>query len=494
MPKSDGSIPKFKINVQKLTRGFYFASAAAVVISALIIYAVMSMWAKVAVVKDGSIPQLVETQYTVISIDGTAMMLEKYFDAQTQGAKVVLLDALSETNDIFKKDVDKLMVLMDDEEDREIKEKIMAATKDYLSMFASGHPNPSEAFPKLQRLKISLAELREFVLTKIDRDLKAAEAAKNRALIIIIALSVISVIGMFFTTAVLAGFISRPITDVAGKLVKNSRTIGYVSMELMDGVKAQTSRVAAADKSLDEMINGIIRGDMAKSVEKQAEISAAFSEFLRQFVERTSAEIAMGMMSVAEQSMAVRKNVAAFLKEMTDIERNIKLQSGAVEAIIGELKKMRASNEIISGMDVMEKEAVKLLALVGTSVESVNKQIKLGISVDEALGDSAAIIDSVSEHTKEASDAARKINDMMDDLRETVTNIRGGTGLLEKRSSEVAALFASITEQVNSNMDGARKLEDVAVAIKEVTGRLSVIVRGEDVMADAGDKQNEVTR
>lgn len=432
-------------------------------------------------------------------------------------------------------------------------------------------------------------------------------------------------IGWFFVT----NPIVRSFNSITEDLSHKSEDIEGVTREIHDGVETQTSIVQTATKDLEYMILNIIQGSITMSVEKQTEIARAFGEFLKHFVERTSAEIAMGMMSVSQQSSEARQGVEKFVSELTSVEGNIKSQEAAIEEMVEALKSIVSANEEIkikahsstaaadkatsrafagqekigliseqlqeigkasegirdvtnslatitesikilalnmslkvedikddtgksygfeamsakvqqlaeevegllarsremiiptiegiakvsgdanqanemiaevtsaikaaddesraitekiekqaSGIDRVELEAENLRILAHKTTETVEAQASLAKDVDIMLKDASELIDSVNKQTSDSVEGARKVNDMMDQLSETVISIEGGTGDLTEKSTEISDMFNSIMDLANKNKGGAERLGIVNSSVRDVSRRLSDIVKG----------------
>jgi len=443
-------------------------------------------------------------------------------------------------------------------------------------------------------------------------------------LLLIITLSFFG-IGWFFVT----NPIVRSFSAVSDDLSARSSDIESVTGEINEGVTSQTDIVHSATKDLENMIINIIQGSITLSVEKQAEISKAFSDFLKHFVERTSAEIAMGMMSVSQQSSEARKGIEDFISEIESVEKNIKSQEKAIEEMVvalksivganeeikikarvsmeaadkatsrafegqeriehisGELREIRNSSEGIrdvtnslatitesikilalnmslkvedikddtgksygfeamsakvqqlaeevegllssskeliiptiegieklsndavqtkemitevskavkaaddesrlisdrigkqaSDIDRVEIEAENLKSLAHNTTLAVEAQSALAKDLDMMLKEMAELIDTVSTQTNESVDGARKVNEMMDQLRGTVVNIENGTGDLAEKSTEISDMFNSIMDLANRNRGEAEKLDIVTTSVRDVSKRLSDVVNG----------------
>ncbi|MDT8318356.1 MAG: hypothetical protein RQ824_10280, partial [bacterium] len=458
---------------------------------------------------------------------------------------------------------------------------------------------------------------------------KSSTAKVGELKILQIALLAVTII--FFVTGWV--FVTNPIvrsfTDITKDLSLKSEDIEEVTKEIHDGVETQTGIVQTATKDLEYMILNIIQGSITMSVEKQTEIARAFGEFLRHFVERTSAEIAMGMMSVSQQSLEARQGVEKFVSELASVEGNIKNQETAIEEMVEALKSIVSANEEIKlkarsstaaadkatsraysgqerigmiseqlqkigkasegirdvtdslatitesikilalnmslkvedikddtgksygfeamsakvqqlaeevegllarskemiiptiegiarvgadanqanemiadvtsaikaaddesraisekienqaiGINRVELEAENLRVLARKTTETVEAQTRLAKDVDIMLKDASELIDSVNKQTSDSVEGARKVTAMMDQLNETVVSIEGGTGDLTEKSTEISDMFNLIMDLANKNRGGAERLGIVNSSVRDVSRRLSDIVKG----------------
>ena len=158
---------------------------------------------------------------------------------------------------------------------------------------------------------------------------------------------------------------------------------------------------------------------------------------------------------------------------IAEVVKSIKVADEQGKAIAGQIDKQA------SDIDKVEVEAENLRALAHNTTMAVEAQGALTRDIDSLLKDSVVLIESVNGQTQEASDGARKVNQMMEQLKKTVASIEEGTGRLTEKSSHISDMFDSIRELAVKNMKGAEKLEGVTVSVREVSTRLSEVVKGE---------------
>ncbi|MFZ3073421.1 MAG: hypothetical protein WA162_09275 [Thermodesulfobacteriota bacterium] len=620
----------FKLNLQRLTRGFYVFTIGAVAVGAITYYSVNTIWKSVVETKYVALPKLIAGSDLQIEMTQIGSEIEKFGGMESVEMKAAQIEVLLSQNSYFKESMKAFFSSMQAEEMANVRKDAEAAADEYFTAFAAPPVTYEKVAPRYGKVRDYVEVMKTGVLLELEASFNTAENATNNAFWTIVFLTGGAIFGMVGIAVVLSRIVSVPITGLAASLVKNSRDIEAVTAELSGGAKKQTEIVLSATKDLEDMIINIIQGSISLSVEKQSEIAKAFAHFLRQFVERTSAEIAMGMMSVSQQSQEARKSIESFVKEFGVVEETIRRQERAVEGMVATLKQIVAANEgikkkaagstaaadkasekvaegekrikVISqeledirtssegvreiteslakitenikilalnmslkvedvrddtgksyGFETMsarvqelaeevegllvrskeliiptiegigkvsreanqtrelmtevagaimiadeasksiageidrqasqigniEIEAEKLRSLAHDTTQSISSQTALAQNVDTILKDSETLIETVNSQTKEASDNARKINEMMEELKKTVASIEDGTGKLTEKSAMIAELFDGISAQAVKNLGGAERLEIATGAVRDVTRRLTIVVSGE---------------
>lgn len=359
-----------------------------------------------------------------------------------------------------------------------------------------------ENMEKLVKIAGSSGEYRDYLLAnnvpllkemnKAVGQYETASTAKVKYLKIIqMVLLVITVI--FFGTGwfLVTNPIIRSFTAVTTELAEKTRDITGVTIELTEGAKAQTGIVQSATKELEEMVISIIQGSITLSVEKQVEISKAFSEFLTHFVERTSSEIAMGMMSITQQSQEARKSMEDFVAELGSVEENVRSQEEAVEGMVEALKSIVDANEEIKTAAQGSTEAADVAtskAFLGQErIEVMSNELQEIGSSSKGVRD---VIDSLATITESikilALNMSLKVEDIKDDTGKSY-GFEAMSAKVQQLAEEVEALLGNSKEMIIPTIEGLAKVSTEANQTKEVIAEVTSAIKTAD------DKSKEIT-
>lgn len=621
--------PKYRLNLEMMVKNFYFFTVFALIIGGITYFSVKGIGTEVSSLKNDYFPLLVAAQEMQLSLEEVAGGIDGYLDAKTPEEKAAHLDAIDKGKVAFNKGLGDAIKDARGEEALIIDE-LDTKAKSFFKLFEHTEINRDEVAKNLSNVRSALNGFRMRSLLTIESKFNASEAASFRAILIINSLTFLAVIGMIGLGLILSRKIGRPVSTETEKLISSSKDIEKAFGDISEGTRKQTDVVHAATGELEDMIINLIQGSISLSVDKQAEIARAFADFLKNFVERTTVEIAMGMMSISQQSKDARKGTEDFIREVSNVEANIRSQetaiSGMVEAlkaivsanmeikgnakssteaadkateqaysgqqriemISDQLQAIRSSSEGVkditdslakitegikilalnmslkvedikddtgktygfeamsakvqklaeevdsllersrsmiiptiqgiervsldaaqtreliaevvrsikiadvqskaiavqidkqaSDIDKVENEAENLRTLAHKTTSAVEAQGVLAREVDELLKDSDMLIDSVNDQTNQAADGAKKVNQLMGQLRQSVSNIEDGTGRLIEKSSQISDMFESIRGLAAKNLSGAERLEGVTASVIEVSNRLSEVVKGE---------------
>lgn len=620
--------PKYRLNLEMMVKNFYFFTVFALIIGGITYFAVKGIGEEVSSLKDDYFPLLVASQEMQLSLEEVAGGVDGLLDAKTPEEKAAHLEALDKAKVAFNKGLGEAMKYARGEEAL-ITDELDSKSKAFFKLFEHTEINRDEVAKNISQVRAALNGFRMRSLLTIESKFNASEAASFRAILIINSLTFMAVIGMITLGLVLSRKVGKPVFIETERLINSSKDIERAFGDISEGTRKQTDVVKAATSELEDMIINIIQGNISLSVDKQAEIARAFADFLKNFVERTTVEIAMGMMSISQQSKDARKGTENFIREVSVVEVNIRAQemaiNGMVEALkaivsanteikskarssteaadkateqahsgqqrIGmisdQLQEIRSSSEGVkeitdslakitesikilalnmslkvedikddtgktygfeamsakvqklaeevdgllersknmiiptiqgiekvsldaaqtreliaevvrsikiadiqskaiaveidkqaADIDKVENEAENLRTLAHKTTSAVEAQGGLAKDVDELLKDSEMLIDSVNSQTMEAADGAKKVNQLMGQLRQSVSSIEDGTGRLIEKSSQISDMFESIRGLAARNMSGAERLEGVTASVIEVSNRLSQVVKG----------------
>lgn len=620
---------RYRLNLEMMIRNFYFFTIFAVIIGGITYFSIREIGREVSAVKEGSLPLLVLSQEMQLNLEEIAIESEGLLRAATEEEKAAHIEKIEKGKTAFKSSLGRGMRIVSGEEEERLKE-LESRSKAFFRLFDSPEISQEELNKKLLQVRASLNNFRGLSSRTIEEKFTASQAATGRAITIVIVLTLCAIAGMIGLGLILSRAVGVPVSRETERLISDSRATEQIFAEISEGTKKQTDVVQTATGELEDMIINIIQGKISISVDKQSEIAKLFADFLKNFVERTTVEIAMGMMSISQQSKDARTGVEDFVREISTVEANIRAQEGAISGMVDALKSIVEANNEIKGkarsstdaadkatvqahsgqekieaiseqlqeirkasvgvkeitdslakitegikilalnmslkvedikddtgktygfeamsakvqklaedvegllensksmliptilgiekvsidagqakeliaevvrsikmaddqskaiavqideqganVDRVEIEAENLRALAHKTTLAVEAQGALSRDVDTLLNDSETLIDSVNAQTQEASEGARKVNQMMGQLKQTLASIEDGTGELTEKSSQISDMFDSIKTLAVKNMNGAEKLEGVTASIREVSHRLSEVVKGE---------------
>lgn len=622
---------RYRLNLEMMIRNFYFFTIFAVIIGGITYFSIREIGKEVSVLKEGSLPLLVLSQEMQLNLEEIAIESEGLLKAATEEEKAAHIEKIEKGKTAFKSSLGRGMRIVSGEEEERLKE-LESRSKAFFRLFDSTEISQDDLNKKLLQVRASLNNFRGLSSQTIEDKFTASQAATGRAITIVIVLTLCAIAGMIGLGLILSRAVGVPVSRETERLISDSKATEQIFAEISEGTKKQTDVVQTATGELEDMIINIIQGKISISVDKQSEIARVFADFLKNFVERTTVEIAMGMMSISQQSKDARTGVEDFVREISTVEANIRAQEGAISGMVDALKSIVEANNEIKGkarssIDAADKatvqahsgqekietiseqlqeirkasvgvkeitdslakitEGIKILALnmslkvedikddtgktygfeamsakvqklaedvegllessksmliptilgiekvsidagqareliaeVVRSIKMADDQSKaisvqidkqaanvdrveieaenlrslahkttlaveaqgaLSRDVDSLLKDSETLIDSVNAQTQEASEGARRVNQMMGQLKQTLASIEDGTGELTEKSSQISDMFDSIKGLAVKNMNGAEKLAGVTASIREVSRRLSEVVKGEAV-------------
>ena len=620
-----------KLNLGKMVIYYYVLSGFAIVFGIVTLFSVQVLWNEVEKVQDINAPNLIHVQDMQSDLLQLRFEADRLIKAVTEAQRSSQQEEIERINEGLQGKLQELALRL-----KEIKREgdiaeVATAGVALFDVFLAEEVIASDIIISISDFTDALEELKITFSEEIEDGFKASKTAHNWSLIVIVLLTVGAGVSMVFSAMMLSKVIGRPVSDVTDDLVKNSSDIERVYGEISEGAMRQTDVVSEAIADLEDMIINTIQGNITISVEKQGVVAKEFAEFLHKFVERTAAEIAMGMLSISQQSTEARETVNKLLSEVSIVEENINTQSSTIEGMVTSLKSMVTANreiknkayastkaadnatekmaagqervstitkelqevraasegireiteslakitesikilalnmslkvedikddtgksygfeamssrvqelaEEVEGLlensndmliptiegiekvasdaeatrlliddvaesikladneskaiavqidnqtyqiDRLEDESENLRKIAEDTTKAVGKQTELANELNSLLTDAEILIDTVNTQTTDASDGARKVNEMMGQLRESLHNIETGTGVLTERSVVISEMFDNIKLQAEKNLGGAKRLEEVTSAVRSVTDQLSIVVRGEE--------------
>jgi methyl-accepting chemotaxis protein len=619
---------KARFNLEMMVRNFYFFTIFAVLIGGATYFSVNTMWKSVSGIKEVYLPLIKAQQDMAIQLDKLELKLERLTYVDTEAEKKELLGGLNRDMTSFIKALENAAGVPLDSNVRPFMAEVGRNAQSLPHSFESADIGKA-VLKSAASTKKAVNEMGRFLISEAGKNFSHSEVAYGNATMIIIFLTSMAIVGMVVLGLVLSKAVGRPVSHVTDMLMSDANNIEVVSTGINEGIKKQTGVVQVAVSDLGIMIKEIIEKRIVPSVGKQADITASFSDFLRHFVERTSAEIAMGTMSISQQAVDARKSIGELVDEVALVEENIRNHENAVGGMVEALKSIVEANmtikvkaassteaadlaaaKAVSGQEMIEHistqlleiknssegvrdiieslatitESIKILALnmslkvedvkddtgktygfeamsakvqglaeeieellsrsrsmmiptiegiarvsdksaqtkdvIGEATlaikgadkeskaiaemigkqasdidrveveaehlrtlaqktaEAIAAQGALAKDVDEMLKDSEMLIDTVSGQTEESVEGARKINKMMEDMEQTVSSIKEGTTLLTNKSAGIADTFSVIRDLAEKNKQGAEQLDAAKQSVRELSGRLSMVVKG----------------
>lgn len=438
------------LNLEAMVRNFYFFTIFAVIIGGVTYFAVRSVGNEVSTVKERHIPLLLSFQEMQSTMGELSLDTDDFLNAATTEARTVSLEKIKQGRAAFNESLSKAMESASGKEDALLLE-IGSKSRAFFSILEGSEINRDDIGNKLSEVIVSLDNFSILSSQSIGDKFKAADAATTRAVFVVIGLTLMAIAGMVISGLILQKVVGTPVSSETEKLMSNSRDIEKIFDEINEGAKKQTDVVKVATDELEDMIINIIQGSISLSVDKQAEISRSFADFLRHFVERTSVEIAMGMMSVSQQSKDARKGIEDFVREVATVEINIKAQEGVIGGMVDALKSIVEANKEIKGKAKSSTDAADKAA-----TQAYSGQEKVGM-ISEQLQE----IKTSSEGVKEITDSLAKITESIKILAlnmslkvEDIKDDTGKTYGFEAMSAKVQKL----AEEVEGLLDRSRDM------------------------------------
>lgn len=618
-----------KLNLGKMVNYYYALTLGAFLFGVITLFSINTLWSEVKLVQSVNAPNLILAQEMQSDLLIVRFEADRLIKSITEAQRASQLEEIARLNEALTGKLQSLAGALESNSDIEYIGEVGVA---FFDAFLADEIIASDIIIAISDFTDALEDLKETFSAEIEKGFQNSQDAHFWSITVVIVLTVGAVISMVLSAMMLSGVIGRPVSEMTDSLVQNTTDIESVFSEISDGATKQINVVGEAISDLEDMIINTIQGNIAVSVEKQGEVAKGFAEFLHKFVERTAAEIAMGMLSISQQSKEAKIAVEKSVSELNIVENNITTQSTTIDGMVESLKNMVTANREIKNKayastkaadDATEKmaagqervttitkqlqevrtasegvkditdslakitESIKILALnmslkvedirddtgksygfetmssrvqelaeeveglldnsnamliptiegiekvtidaeatrelideVATSIKladseskaiavqidnqtfqvdrlekeaenlkniaaettkSVQVQTELSGELKGLLEDSDILIETVNMQTKDASDGARKVNEMMGELKESLASIESGTGVLTEKSVIMSEMFDNIKEQADKNLGGAKRLENVSAAVKEVSEKLSVVVKGESL-------------
>jgi len=464
----------FKLSVEKLTRNFYLFTFACFVIGIITYSVVNGIWKEVSSAKEKTIPQLLKTEEALRELERIRYELKPPL---TEDA----LKRVAQKNRLLKNRIDGIAAFLAEKDGSMVADSIRRLSARYFSTFKGDNFSEKEALSTLSLLAAELDSAKRLLAERVDREFASAEGMADWAVLVVLGLTAAAIVGMVLTGRVLTGVIGKPITEVTESLTESSKDIEGVSEEIVKGAKTQAELIGAATKDLKEMMTNIVKGNISKSVEKQVEIAKAFADFLKQFVERTSAEIAMGMMGVLQHSKDARGGVDEFLRELKTVEKNIKREEAAINDIVAALKGIVATNNRIKKMAASSTEAVgRATEAVVNGEESMTRISSKLEAIRRASENVRKITESLAKITEDIKILALNMSLKVEDIRDDTGKSYGFEAMsarVQELAQEVEGLLTRSNEMIIPTIEAIEDVSDEATQTRTLVNRVAETIK-----------------
>ncbi|MBE9503053.1 MAG: hypothetical protein IME96_02625 [Proteobacteria bacterium] len=475
--------PKFRLHLEMMVRNFYLLTLFVAIIGSVTYFSVSRIWDTMVDVQQTQIPTLLFEQDMEHSLDNIKSHVEKLGDANPMQAAMHYA-AIEKIVIVLDKSVKNAINISSEGEVPPILVKLESDGAKLMRALATKDFDREDVTKILGSVRISLKSLQTFALRQIDTDFGASRAASTRARLIVIALSLFAIIVMILLGIILSKTVGKPVSSVTEKLTVNTMDIESVSDEINKDTKKQAQVAQVATKELESMIIDTIQGNISMSVEKQTEIARGFAEFLRNFVERTSTEIAMGMMSISQESGDARNKVDDLVKELATVGKNVKGQETAIGEMVKALLSIVEANREIKGKAQSSMESAgRATSKAYSGQESIASilerllEIRSGSEGVKEIADSLANITEIIKIL--ALNMSLKVEDIKDDTGKTY-GFEAMAGKVQQLAEEVESLLGKSTAMLIPTIEGIERVTDEASQTKDLIAEVTMAIKKAD--------------
>ena len=463
-----------RLSVEKLTRNFYLLTVACFVVGIITYTVVSGIWEEVSTTKEKTIPQLLKTEQTITEIERIRYDLKPPL-------KEDAIKLVEKKNLVLKSRLSAIEAFLEEGGYTSAADTIRGLSSSYFGAFTGNNLSEEDALSSLSALTKKLTLVKGLLNEQIEQEFASTEGMVNWAVLVVLGLTAAAIVGMVLTGMVLTGVIGKPVAEVAESLAVSSKDIEGISEQIIRGAKTQAEFISAATKDLEGMMTTIVRGNISRSVEKQAQIARTFAGFLKQFVERTSAEIAMGMMGVLQHSRDARGGVDEFLKELETVEKNIKREEAAINDIVAALKGIVATNNRIKKMASSSTEAVgRATEAVATGEESMSRISSKLEAIRRASENVRNITESLARITEDIKILALNMSLKVEDIRDDTGKSYGFEAMsarVQELAQEVEGLLTRSNEMIIPTIEAIEDVSDEAVQARTLVNRVAETIK-----------------
>ncbi len=476
MGRSPGEVlgRAFRLSVQKLTRNFYLLTVACFIVGIITYTVVSGIWEEVSITKEKTLPQLLKTEHTITEIERIRYELKPPLKENT-------MELVEKKNMVLKHRLATLTAFLEHNGYTSAVDTIRRLSSRYFGAFTGNNLSEEDAISSLSALARELTLVKGLLKDQVEGEFASAEGMVDWAVLVVLGLTAAAIGGMVLTGMVLTGVIGKPVTAVAESLAGSSKDIEEISEQIIKGAKTQAEFISAATKDLEEMMTNMVKGNISRSVERQARIARTFADFLKQFVERTSAEIAMGMMGVLQHSRDARGGVDEFLEELKTVEKNIKREEAAINDIVAALKGIVATNNRIKKMASSSTEAVgRATEAVATGEESMSRISSKLEAIRRASENVRKITESLAKITEDIKILALNMSLKVEDIRDDTGKSYGFEAMsarVQELAQEVEGLLTRSNEMIIPTIEAIEDVSDEAVQARTLVNRVAETIK-----------------
>lgn len=470
-----------KLNLQRIIKGFNIVAVGSVIIGALTFGIFFLVWGQFKELHEDDMPSLLRAEAgwnAVNELDALIYYLPLEKDMEQR--KVLLGYMKLKANNM----ADTFDALSHDEDTQTVFDNAILAKDEFVGNLNKENPSTRVLRKSFDKFYQAYGDYKDTYNIKTMFAFADARGYFQNALIVIFLLISMAIVVIFIAGRLLKNIVGDPVTEVTDKLSTNTKAIEEVYSEIHSGTQMQNEVVDKATKDLEDMIINVIQGNISISVEKQTEIANNFGEFLRHFVERTAAEIAMGIMSISYQSTEAQKTMEKFKEELKTSETNIKNQETAITGMVEAIKSIAETNDEIKNHALKSAEIADLAtssAIEGQEkIKGVSTQL---VDVHQKSQGVREITQSLAKITESikilALNMSLKVEDIKDDTGKSY-GFEAMSAKVQELATEVEKLLDDSTELITPTIEAIEQVSEETKSTMELINSIATSIQETD--------------